>query len=53
VKLRASAAAEKEPRAATSRSTFMRRTSSIRAAYRMPQKASFELMQVVVASSLE
>ncbi len=45
VKDRASAAAENEPRRATSRSTFSRRTSSISRAYRTPKEASFALMQ--------
>ena len=39
-----SAAAENEPRAATSRRTFMRRTSSISPAYRGVRRLSFELM---------
>src|SRR5215211_409758 len=44
VKDNASAAAEKEPRVATSRRTFIRRTSSIRGAYRSYRTSSFELM---------
>jgi hypothetical protein len=40
----ASAAAENEPRTATSRSTRMRRTSSIRSTYTTPRERSFELM---------
>src|SRR5215210_5051887 len=40
----ASAAAEKEPRWATSRRTRMRRTSSIRTAYTNRRQASFALM---------
>ena len=44
VKFSASAAAENEPRAATSRRTRMRRTSSISTAYRQAQKSSFGLM---------
>src|SRR5919198_390448 len=42
---RASAAAEKEPRTATSRRTRIRRTSSIRWTYSSPTKCSFVLME--------
>src|SRR5215210_3149406 len=47
VKESASAAAENEPRWATSRRTRMRRTSSISITYTDPVKASFELMEPV------
>ena len=47
VKLSASAAAENEPQEATSRRTRMRRTSSIRTAYRSPKMSSFGLMPVL------
>ena len=47
VKLSASAAAENEPWAATSRNTFIRRTSSISTAYRRVKQVSLGLMDAI------
>ena len=47
VKLSASAAAENEPWAATSRKTFIRRTSSISTAYRRVKQVSLGLMGAI------
>src|SRR4051794_25134531 len=52
VKCSASAAAEKEPRAATSRSTFKRRTSSITRTYSTLDERSFELIAPVAENAL-